>query len=116
MKKVIITIFLIAILSALVQPFFAWWSACIICFTFGLIATFSPQKSFVTGGVAVGLLWLLEILIKDIPNHHILSTRMAHLFPLGGHYLLFILISVLTGALCGGISMWSAACWRKYSR
>jgi hypothetical protein len=116
MKKAIITIFLISILSAVVQHFFAWWSVCIVCFAFGLIAKFSPQKSFVTGGTAIGLLWLLEILMKDIPNHHTLSTRMAQLFPLGGHYLLFMLISVLIGAFCGGLSMWSAACWRKVSQ
>lgn len=45
----------------------------------------------------------------DVKNEHILSQKIAQLFPLGGSSFLLILVTALVGALVGGLAAMSGS-------
>lgn len=96
----------IAILNSILESFLPWYILVLICFVVCLIARLSATKSFIAGFVGIFLSWLIAILLKDIPNHHLLSTKLSNLFQLKGNYILFIIINLLLGGLLGGLSGW----------
>ena len=108
--KQLFSILLIAILSAIATAFFPWWMVAIV--TFSVVALVRPTRPFLIGFAGVALFWLALILMRDIPNQHILSQRMSKLFSLP-HYSIFIIVDVLLGGLVGGLAAWSAAAMRK---
>lgn len=113
MKKLIITIFLIAIISSILQSFLPWWTLTIPCFIFGLIGKLKPLKSFIAGFMGIAISWTILILIRDIQNQHILSKKLATLFPFQGKHVFFIIFCVLIGSLIGGLFAWSASIIRN---
>lgn len=98
-----LAVLLIALLSAAVEYFLPWWSVAVVCLVVSLFVTQTGGRAFWMGFLGVGIFWLVMVLLRDIPNEHILSTRMAALFHLPGHWA-FILVTVLIGALVGGLS------------
>ncbi|HOZ51226.1 MAG TPA: hypothetical protein PLU17_05180 [Chitinophagaceae bacterium] len=106
MKRLVMTIFIIAVLNSILESFLPWWILVIISFVVCLIARLSSLKSFFAGFMGIFLSWFIAILLKDIPNHHLLSTKLSNLFQLKGNYILFIIINLLLGALLGGLSGW----------
>jgi len=107
-----ISILIIAFFCLLAEYYFSWWSIAIVCFLVTFLFKLKPGKAFWAGFWGVAILWLTISLFKDIPNHHILSQRMAGLFHLPG-YSLFILVTVLIGGLIGGLGGWSGSAVRK---
>jgi hypothetical protein len=91
-----------------------WFFTAILACTVGLNSHLTTARAFLAGFIAIATLWLLFALIRDIPNHHILSTRMAQLFKLP-HYSLYIALTSLIGGLAGGLSAWSGAHLRRLS-
>ncbi|OSZ78823.1 hypothetical protein CAP35_11400 [Chitinophagaceae bacterium IBVUCB1] len=82
------------------------WVAAVIPFISTVSMQIKGKQGFVLGFLGMAILWLLLILLKDVPNHHILSTRMAGVLSLP-NAALFILVNVLLGGLIGGLSGWS---------
>ena len=72
----------------------------------------TPGKAFLAGFMGIGLSWMTVFLWRDIPNQHILSERMGNLFGLPSH-VLFLLVTVVIGALLGGLGSWSTALLRR---
>lgn len=103
---------LIALLAALATYYMPWWMIAVVAFVVSFIFQFSSGKAFLSGLSGIALFWLVAILMLDIPNEHILSTRMGALFSMP-NYGLFILVNVLVGGLVGGLSAWSAAALRN---
>lgn len=101
--RILTTILLIALLSAIVQMLLPWWSVAIVAFGTTAILPIAPGKAFLAGFAGVGFWWLLAFLWRDVPNHQILSVRMAELFHLPGS-VWFIVVTVLVGALTGGVA------------
>jgi hypothetical protein len=85
-----------------------WWSIAVVCFLVSFFAGLRGGKAFLAGFLGIALFWLVAALVHDVPNEHILSTRMAVLFKLP-NYLLFILVTVVLGGLIGGLSAWAGA-------
>jgi hypothetical protein len=110
--KFLVNVILIAILSALAAYVLPWWTVAIVAFFVSFMAKYRPSRSFLLGFCGVGLCWLVAALWHDIPNDHILSTRMAKLFHLPS-YVLFMAVTVLLGALIGGLSAWAASLFTK---
>ena len=104
MKKFIITLFLITVLNTLLEFIFPWWILALVSGGVCMVARLNLKESFLVGFLGILISWLVMILFKDIPNHHLLSYKMANLFPMGGHYGLFILFNLLIGGLIGGLS------------
>jgi hypothetical protein len=104
--KFITAIFLTAFLAFVIGLFtlLPWWS---FVFTSCIVAVAIHQKpglAFLAGFSGLFILWVLLAIIKDTANEHILSTKVAHLFPLGGSYVLLIVITGLIGGLVSGLA------------
>ena len=106
------TIILITLISAVTEYFFPWWTVAIVAFIVATESGLRAGKAFLAGFAGVALLWLVVSVVKDLRNDHILSQRMAELFQLP-HSLLFILVASLIGGLVGGLAGWSGAVVRK---
>jgi hypothetical protein len=109
--KFLISVVAISFLSYWLGFFLPWWIPAAVAF---LVTFFLPQKSgvsFLSGFVGVGLYWLVYALMRDVSNEHILSGRMAAIFGLPGTAS-FMAVTVLVGALIGGLSAWGASLLR----
>jgi hypothetical protein len=104
--KFLLTVLVTALLCALSAYFLPWWTVAVISFLVAVFTRQPPGRSFLAGFCGVGALWLVVALFRDIRNDHILSTRMAELFHLSG-YNMFIVVTVLVGALVGGLAAWA---------
>jgi len=104
--KFITTLLLAALMAYAIGIYSAlpWWSFAI---TNLIVAIAIPQKpliSFVSGALAVGLLWACLSMIIDQSNHHILATKVASILPMKGSYVLLILVTSIVGGLVGGLA------------
>ncbi|MGB0839901.1 MAG: hypothetical protein ACPGXL_07160 [Chitinophagales bacterium] len=100
---------LITVISGIAQLILPWWW--IIAIVAGMVALFSDMKgvaAFVSGFLAIILLWGVYAISVNINNSGILSARIAELFQLssGG---MVILLTLLIGGLIGGLGAWSGS-------
>ncbi|MFK7810787.1 MAG: hypothetical protein AB8F74_23470 [Saprospiraceae bacterium] len=102
--KFILSLILIAGLSAFAQLYFPWWVITIICFLVGGIIGMRGFGSFVAGFFAIGLLWGGYAFYLDMQTGSIMSTRMAEVFPMELDNQLLALITAGIGALIGGFA------------
>lgn len=110
--RLLITIFITALLAWLCSWLFgAWWMIAVIPFLVAIVTRQKPGRAFISGMLAMALLWSILIVITDAANEQILSSRMAQLFGLG--HILFLIVNVVLGALVGGLGGWSGASMRK---
>lgn len=113
MRALLATI-LIAGLSLAATWFAPWWTLAPVSF---LVCFFlRPRRTFLVGFLGVFLLWLAVGLIRDLPNDHVLSARMAGVLPLGGMWWLYLIVSAIIGGLVGGFAGWSGAALRRLFR
>lgn len=81
-----------------------WWAIAIAAFIVAVFIHQKPMKSFLTGFIALLLLWGGLSWWIDMKNEHVLSHRMASVLPFGGSVLLMILVTALIGALVAGFA------------
>lgn len=112
MKKLLLTILLIAAFSWACTLLFPWWIMAVVAFFSGFLFRLKPGKSFLAGFLAIAGLWSVLLIKADTSNEQLLSGRMAQLFSLPGSAI-FIAVNVLLGALIGGLSAWSGALLRR---
>lgn len=110
--RFLLTILLIAAGAALAEYFLPWWSLAVVAFLVALLIVLRPGKAFLAGFLAIALLWAGWALFRDLPNHQILSARMARLFGLP-HSALYLVVTALVGGLVGGLAAWSGALVRQ---
>lgn len=110
--RTILFIILIAVLSAVAEVFLPWWMIAVVPFPLAMIMNKKGSTSFLAGFAGIALFWLVAVLVKDIPNEHILSRRMATLFKLPNYGLLILVVTVL-GGLIGGLSAWAGSLLRQ---
>lgn len=104
--KQLITIVLIAFVTYItgMMTSLPWWSFVIPVALIAAWRKHSPAQAFLTGFAGVFILWVVVAALKDMANEHILATKVASILPLGGSYILLILITGFVGALLGGLS------------
>lgn len=116
MKQTFIVSVIIVVLGLIFSLLMSgMWMAIVLPSTMMIAMQISGRRAFGAGFIGVAFLWLVLILIKDVPNHHILSSRMAGLLGLPNSAM-FILVNVLLGGLIGGLSGWSGAVLNKAFR
>ena len=108
MKFLLATIFIL-LFSFLSGMFLPWWVIAIVAFLVALLIQQSLGRSFLSGFIALFLLWSLIALWIDIKNESILSRKVAQLFSLGQSSFALILITGLIGALVAGFAAMSGA-------
>jgi hypothetical protein len=113
--KIIVSILLTALLSFTAGLYLPWWSIAVCAFIVAVLILQPPLRAFLSGFVGAFLLWFVFSLLIDSANNHILSHRIASIFPLRGASFLLILITALIGGLVGGMAALSAS-YLRYSR
>jgi hypothetical protein len=109
--KFLLSVILIALLSAFAESFLPWWSIAIVSFLVSLLSGMRPGKSLLAGVLGIVGFWLVVLLFRDISNDHILSQRIAAVFSLP-HYSFFIAVTVFIGSLVGGLAALSGSLLR----
>lgn len=107
--KFVLKLVLIAGISAILQLFLPFWSVVIVAFFICLVFGGSGFASFLSGFLAIGMLWAIVAIIIDVKTSSILSEKIANILPLNGDVTLLIFISVLLGALVGGFGALSGS-------
>lgn len=97
--KFIISIVLIALLSLSACFFCPWWVIAIVAFAVSALIPQSPGRSFLTGFVALFLLWGGLTWYISAANTHILANKMSLLILQSEGAFLLIFITALLGAL-----------------
>ena len=108
-----VAIILTALLSFVAGLYLPWWSIAIAAFVTVLLIPLGSGRAFVAGFAGVFLLWFLLALWIDVKNQHILSKKIAEIFPLGGSSIAIILITAFIGALVGGLGALSGSYLRR---
>lgn len=102
--KFLVSILLIALLSFAVGLYLPWWSLALVAFLVAALIHQKAGRAFLSGFLALFLLWGVIAFIIDQRNQHILSTKVATLLPLAGSYVLLILITAIIGGLVAGFA------------
>lgn len=101
-SAIVITGFLAYVLG--VYSSFPWWSFAITSLVVSVSIHQKPGKAFLSGFLGLFLLWAVMALVKDAANEHLLSSKVAHILPLGGSYLVLILVTGIIGGLVSGLA------------
>ena len=105
---------LIVLLSFAAGLYLPWWSIALVAFVVAFFIWQKPWMAYVSGFLAGLLLWGLLALWIDVQNEHILSERMATLFPLGGSSFLLVFVTGVLAAIIGGLAALSGSYLLKY--
>lgn len=111
--RIILAILLTATLSFIAGLYTPWWSIAIISFLVALLIHQRMDLAFLSGFAGIFLFWGALAFWIDIKNNHILSHKIAQIFPLGGSAGLLILVTALVGALVGGFAAMSGSLLRQ---
>jgi hypothetical protein len=111
--KFTITTLLIALLSFIAGLYGPWWGFALTAFLVSALIPQRPGIAFLSGFLALFLLWGLLAWNIDSSNGSILSRKIAQILPLGGSSILLILVTALVAALVGGGSALTASFIQK---
>ncbi len=113
--KIITAIVLTAFLAYVIGIYstLPWWSFAISSLLVAIAVHQKPGKAFLSGFLGLFLLWAVLAFLKDTANEHILSTKVATILPLGGSYLVLILVTGIVGGLVSGLAALTGSYLRK---
>lgn len=95
--------FLLMILFAFITGLYcSWWVFALPVFVIAAFLLDKPFASFLTGFLAIFVLWAGLAAFINQNNDGLLAQKVAHLLPLKGSATALILITGLIGALVGG--------------
>jgi|SRR5215831_7280107 len=114
--KLFVAIILTALLSFVGGLYLPWWSIAIAAFISVILIPMRAGKSFLAGFIGVFILWAFLAWWIDTKNEHILSKKIAEIFPLGGSSFAIILVTAFIGALVGGFAALSGSYLRNSKR
>ena len=97
----VIACFVILAVLHLLTPF--WWWVMVVPFLFGLGFGRAAWRSFRTGAVAAGLLWLGAAAYFHLTGSAIIAGRMAAMMGFGSSWMM-VVVAGLLAALAAGIS------------
>jgi hypothetical protein len=113
--KFIISIILTILLSFCVSLYFPWWSIALVAFLVAVVIPQTPGASFVTGFIALFLLWGILTFWISTNNDDILAHRVSLLVFKTDYPFLLIISSAFTGALVAGFAALSGSYIRRPS-
>ena len=114
--KFIVSFILIILLSFAGSLFLPWWIIAVAAFLVAVLIHQLPLKSFLCGFLALFVLWGAQALWLDNQNEHLLATKVASILPLGGSYIVLILVTAFVGGLVAGMAALSASFLRTSKR
>ena len=102
--KFITSIFLTALLTFILGLYLPWWSLALAAFLVAALIFQRPLYAFLSGFLALFLLWGIFAGIINSANEGILAAKVAVIFPLGGSSFLLMLVTAFVGALVAGLA------------
>ena len=111
--KFIVALILTALLSFAASLFLPWWSIAIAAFIAAVFVHQRAFKAFVAAFLALFLLWGLHAFYMDQANDHLLAAKIANVLPLGGNYVLLIIITAFIGGLVAGMAALTGSYLRR---
>lgn len=111
--KLIISIFLIALLSFVACLYLPWWSIAVVAATVIILIPLSPVKAFLAGFTALFFLWGFISFWISSKNDHILAHRMSFLILQTDSPVFLVLLTGLIGALVAGFAALAGSFLRK---
>ena len=108
--------FFLLLATSFINSFFLpWWSGLAVAFVLGFLLGNTPISSFLSGFLALSMVWIVLALLKSLPNENILAARVSHLFNFHRWiYLLFL--TGFIGGLFGGMASLSGFLLKKAFR
>lgn len=97
--KFIISIVLIALLSAVACLYLPWWSIAIVAFVVSALIPQSPGRSCLAGLIALFLLWGGLSYFLSFNNGHLLARKISVLILNANSPFALILVTALIGSL-----------------
>lgn len=88
-----------AVICFIVQYFLPWWTMAIVAFIFGYYFNNKGPAAFLSGFLAVALLWFSFAFYIDTSTSSILTSKINKLFPVNA----FVLM-IMVGGLVGGFA------------
>ena len=111
LSAIVITAFLAYVAG--LYTFFPWWGFVVTSLIVSVAIHQKPGKAFLSGFLGLFLLWAGMALLKDTANEHILSAKVAQILPLGGSYLVLILVTGIIGGLVSGFAALTGSYMRR---
>lgn len=111
--KFFISLILTALLSFAASLFLPWWSIALAAFLVAALIPQKPGKAFLTGFIALFLLWGgLSFWISN-NNDHILAHKVSQLILKMDNPIVLVLATALIGALVAGFAALTGSFLRK---
>lgn len=114
--KFIVSLLLIMLLSFVASLYMDWWCIALVAFIVAACIHQKPGKAFLTGFIALFLLWGVMAWWIDSKNEHVLSQKVAMLIGLGSSSFLLVLVTALIGAVVAGLGALSGSYLRRVQR
>jgi hypothetical protein len=93
--------------------YFPWWSISIVAFIIPILIPQGHLASFISGFVALFLLWGIMSLWISISNGNILAHRVSLLIFKADNPYLLIIVTALIGAMVAGFAALTGSFLRK---
>ncbi len=111
--KFIVSILLIALLSVAACLYLPWWSIAFAAFIVSALIPQHPGKSFLTGFIALLLLWGSLSWYISSNNTHLLAHKVSMIILKTDSPFLLIAATTLIGALVAGLAALSGSYVRR---
>jgi hypothetical protein len=111
--KFFISLILTILLSFAACVFLPWWSIAIAAFIVAALIPQKPGKAFLTGFIALFLLWGGLSFWMSNNNDHILAHKVSQLILKMDNPILLVLATALIGALVAGFAALAGSYLRK---
>lgn len=113
--KFFLSIIIIALFSWLLGliSFLPWYGFVAVAFVVSVLFKQKPVASFLSGFLALFFLWVILSLLKDIPNEHLLSKKVASILPFNGNSTILLIVTGFVGGLLGGFGSLTASFIKK---
>lgn len=102
----------LAVLAVFLNPLLAFWMMMILVALLTALSGLKPLSGFLTGGLAVGIVWFGKSIYWMLTTGSPLADRMGELMGIGTGITLAMMIAVL-GFLIGGFSGLTGSTFRK---
>lgn len=102
--KFLVSILLIALLSVAACLYLPWWCIAIVAFIVAALIPQKPFKSFLTGFIALFLLWGLLSWYISSNNNHLLAHKVSLVILKTDSPYTLMLITALIGSLVAGFA------------
>jgi hypothetical protein len=101
--KFIVSVLVIALLSLAAGLFLPWWTIAVVAFVVTSLIPQNPLRSFLSGFIALFLLWGALSWFISSNNEHLMASKVALILKMGNP-IIMIVATALIGALVAGFA------------